>query len=204
MEDLRIVATDRQPETEEPSVDDWDLDGLKCDGEYPAVIGGQRIYSQVPVQRPDPLLFVRFREGPEWRLNVTLFILRERRETYLVHPRVADALKQESHPYTLFYGLDRTMSPFLWAVRLPKDGEPDNPWWMSARDAVTFCFSNWARLRSDQTNKGYVVVPLERIDAIPDPEWPANLTMRELVRLAFQRYRIDDLDHAIVRGLRGI
>lgn len=199
MPETPILAGPQEP------ADEWDIDSLRLDQDFPSMVGGEKVYTTIPVMRPNPQMFVRFRDGEAWRLNVMLLALKERKETYLVHPKIAAALEGEARPFSIFLGCDRAHSPFLWAVRLPRAsvGEPDNSWWTSARDCVTYCFQNWARIKSEQGIAGYTYIPAEAVETFTPPVWPANLSMRDIVKLAFQRFRIDDLDHPIVRGLRG-
>ena len=39
--------------------------------------------------------------------------------------------------------------------------------------------------------------------AFPDPVWPSGLTFQDLLKIAFKGKMIEDLDHPVLRRLRG-
>ena len=54
--------------------------------------------------------------------------------------------------------------------------------------------------RADKKVGGYELQPAAY--PLPDPVWP-DLSVGEVLRIAFQRFLIDTLDHPLLKKLRG-
>jgi hypothetical protein len=89
---------------------------------------------------------------------------------------------------------------------LPKNGR-ENKWLDSARGAAERAIDKWISVRSDQTLGAYTVVIAVDNDDFNPPEWPVKhgipLTKNQLLSLAFKERLIMDLEHPVVRKLRG-
>ena len=60
--------------------------------------------------------------------------------------------------------------------------------------------NSWVRVQSDMGLGAYVAyVPQVEL---PDPEWP-EMSLREMLHLAFRNNYINSLDHPVLRRLRG-
>jgi hypothetical protein len=85
-------------------------------------------------------------------------------------------------------------------LRLPgADGKFDN-WGRSALEAAQEAKGRWVRLTANMATGMYdiYVAPAD----LPPPVWPA-MTFKELLRLAFKDKVIADINHPVLRRLRG-
>ena len=85
-------------------------------------------------------------------------------------------------------------------IRMPgEDGRLDR-WNASALEAAESARSSWVRVVSNRDLRAYEVS--EATGKLPDPEWP-DLSFEEILRIAFKDRYITELDHPVVRRLRG-
>src|SRR5262245_34601773 len=89
---------------------------------------------------------------------------------------------------------------FVWPVRLPgPDGKLDD-WNRSALEAAAMAETQWVRVASN--------IPLGAYDVFtatanwPEPSWP-DLTLEEILRVAFKKRSIESLDDPTLKRLRG-
>lgn len=156
--------------------------------------------NMVPIQKPNKQQFVRVHPGPEYRFPTAILELEETREHYLVAPGMRAELGGEYRPTVLMLATYRgSLSPFLWPLKFSEDGK-ENTWNDSARLAAEAAKETWVRVKSDQVSSTYRVIRAEGIS--DQPIWP-DLTMNELLGLAFKDRLIDSPDHPIVAKLRG-
>ena len=91
--------------------------------------------------------------------------------------------------------------PFLWPIPLPGPDGRWNRWHESAATAAELAETHWLKVVSDMRAGCYSrhVAPA----TIPEPDWPAELPLEELLRLAFKDRFIDRMDHLVLKRLRG-
>jgi hypothetical protein len=90
----------------------------------------------------------------------------------------------------------------LWPVPMPAADGNTNSWHASHREAAGHAEENWIRMTSSRQEGCYVVH--KAIGDIPEPIWPEELKMRDLLELAFRDGRlIDKVEHPAIRALRG-
>jgi hypothetical protein len=165
-----------------------------------ATTGVKKLLTTVPVRKPNRQAFVRVRGGEGWRLVAPVLELRDEGETYMVDPSVRDELALETTPKILFTAIDRQGVLFLWPVRLPRsDGRWDN-WSRSAQIAAEKAEHKWVRVVANLDLGAYEV--FEASAPIPEPDWP-EVDFRTILKTAFGDRYIDNLDHPVVRRLRG-
>jgi hypothetical protein len=75
-----------------------------------------------------------------------------------------------------------------------------NDWHQSGHEAAERCMQGWHRIIPDKKVGGYELQPAAY--PLPDPVWP-DLPVGEVLRIAFQRFLIDTLDHPLLKKLRG-
>ncbi|RXZ43127.1 hypothetical protein EBB06_10930 [Crenobacter cavernae] len=188
------------PATPLPPSGGLDLAALRLPQDYGAVAGVKKLITTVPARKPGNQTFIRVRPGEEWRMPAAILQLRDDGECYLVLPQLVAELAQEVRPKLLYTGVTRDGNPFLWPVNLPgEDGRLD-AWSQSAHTAAGIAEGRWIRLVANRTVGAYDV--MEATNLSDEPTWP-ELTFRELVNLAFRDKLIDNLEHPIVRRLRG-
>jgi hypothetical protein len=90
--------------------------------------------------------------------------------------------------------------PFLWPVRRPADDtkEPDK-WMRAPLEAVRLARDKWTRITWNEGTRQHDVVTC---NSAVEPEWP-DLPLRELLKLAFKNFVINNLDHPVLKRLRG-
>lgn len=153
-----------------------------------------------PVRKPNRREFVRIH--PEFSLRVFILELKEERETYLVEPSVVAGLSDETRIVTLHLAVNRQGAIFLWPVPEPSLDGKGNDWWTSTRIAAQRARTDWIRMVANMSLGAYDV--FVAAGALGNPIWP-NQTMAEILQVAFgDRYIIRDLDHPVVRRLRGL
>ena len=119
----------------------------------------------------------------------------------MVSPELWSTLPGEIQPTLLVIAMARQSAvPFIWPCSLPgADGRP-NRWHESAIEAARLAESHWVRVVSDMAAGFYV--PYAAQGDLPDPIWP-DMTLSDLLRLAFGQRFISDLNHPVLRQLRG-
>jgi hypothetical protein len=109
-------------------------------------------------------------------------------------------LFNEIIPVTLFLGITRDGTLFLWPNRLPGEDGRINEWHRSERAAITEAMTHWIRMRANRQLGGYEV--FRATSNLPDPVWPQH-TMEEVISIAFRDHFIDDHHHPVLKRLRG-
>ena len=93
----------------------------------------------------------------------------------------------------------KVLSVWPISVHDPEQGRI-NSWVASARRAVLEAQDVWVRIVSSTTAKEYRFVPA--LHDLGEPEFP-DLSMQEIFNRAFEHYKIDTLDHPVLKALSG-
>ena len=185
-----------RPESTNP----FDPARLRLSQDFENKIGVKKAILTVPVRKPDRQWFIRVHPAAEWRLDTAVLELKEDRETYLVDPALWPELPGEVVPKVLFTAVNRQGVVFLWPVRLQgSDGKWDE-WNRSAMEAAQLATKGWVRIAANMSLGAYEV--FEATAELPEPEWP-DIGFQKLLEVAFKDRFIRDLDHAVIRRLRG-
>jgi hypothetical protein len=177
------------------------IESLRLSQDFAAVASVKPVLTTVAVRKPSRHEFVRVRPGEEWRFSTGTFTQKDLRETYMVAPELWSTLPGEIQPTLLVIAMARQSAvPFVWPCSLPgADGRP-NRWHESAIEAARLAESQWVRVVADMAAGFYV--PYAAQGDLPDPIWP-DMTLSDLLRLAFGQRFISDLNHPVLRQLRG-
>jgi hypothetical protein len=165
-------------------------------------MGVKKAMLTVPIRKPDKAWFVRVHPSEEYALQTAVIELKEDRETYLIAPQLWPALATETtfSPRALFTAINRQGVLFLWPVRLPgSDGKLD-AWSQSALQAAKMAKEGWVRVAANMALGAYDVFLASA--ELADPDWP-DTSFRDLLSVAFKDRMISDLDHPVLRKLRG-
>jgi hypothetical protein len=174
------------------------IDALRVDQNYAELGAAKKSLTLVPVRKPGPQVW--FRIHPELKFVTTLFKSETEREWYLVTPTARPFLEEEARAWAIYTGITTHGSVFLWPVQLPDAEGKLNAWHDSAHEAARQAMQVWTRIRASRDLGGYqAFTPTGRLD---EPAWP-EVTMTELMRLAFKQRVIDKYDHPILKQLRG-
>lgn len=177
------------------------LERLRLSQDFSAAVAVKPVLTTVSVRKPNRHEFVRVRDSETWRFQTGTFTQKDTRETYMVSPELWSALPGEVQPTLLVVAISRLSSvPFVWPLMLPgTDGRP-NRWHESALEAARLAETQWVRVVADMSAGHYVSFAAQ--GELPEPIWP-DATLSELLRLAFGQRFIDDVNHPVLRQLRG-
>jgi hypothetical protein len=158
----------------------------------------EKLLTVVPVRKPAKESF--FRVHPEHHLDTVVLELKEEGEILVIAPNLVPQLVGEQcvvHK-RLQLAITRQGVPFIWPMRLPKEGKRDS-WAISAMDAATTATKKWVRLQANMSLGAYEIT-VAQIDA--EPVWPTQ-SFNALMRIAFKGSVIESLDHPSLKQLRG-
>jgi hypothetical protein len=119
---------------------------------------------------------------------------------YLVDPAIWPMFPNESKPRTIYTTIDRRHVVTLWAVRLPDEKERLDDNNRSAHESARLAMEKWVRMSASQSLGAYDIDIAKGV--FPDPTWP-EVTFEALLKIAYKGRMIEDLDHPVLRRLRG-
>jgi len=180
--------------------DPFDPSGLALSQDFGQQEFVKKAILTVPVRKPDRQWFVRVHPDPSWRLATAVTELKEEREIYLVDRPLWSELPGEIVPMQLFTAINRQGVVFLWPVRLPGEDGKHNEWHRSALEAAQMAMTRWVRVAANMSLGAYDV--FEAVADLPDPVWP-DIGFAGLLKVGFRDRFIRDLDHPVIRRLRG-
>jgi hypothetical protein len=156
------------------------------------------------VRKPSKQEFFRVNGDPAYALVAPILELKEERESYLTTPAVAASLPGDVVMKELRLCQTRQGVLFLWPVPVvAQDAKQRNEWHSSARQVMATAVKRWARMSADVGAGRYNVAIATGIAV--EPIWPTDMTMRDLLELAFGRERlITEQGHPLVKRLLGV
>jgi hypothetical protein len=178
-----------------------DLDNLRLRQDFAQTVGVKKLLTTVPVRKPHGQDFVRVRPDPAYRESFPAIDLKSERELYVVTADMHAELGIECVPVRLFTAINRQGVVFLWPVRLPAADGKTNEWWRSAAEAAEMAMTQWVRMKANMDLGAYEISVAT--GTLKDPSWP-DLSFNELLRIAFRGCIIDNVDHPVVKRLRGL
>ena len=203
--EMRSVTPNPTSETPPPAAapaDPFDLANLRLASNFAASAGVKKLLRTVPVRKPSKQEFVRVHSDPAFRENFAMIELKEDRESYLIAgPGLAIELAAEATNMILFTAVNRQGVVFLWPVRLPSADGKEMVWHSSAREAAAEAVTTWTRVTANMALGAYEVAIAETVTT--EPQWPDS-SFQDLLRIAFKGRLITDLDHPVVKRLRGL
>lgn len=153
----------------------------------------------IPVKKPDRQQFIRAHPGEEFRYDTA--ILEYEEEKYLVAGNMLAELEDEYRPVRLVLAIARGgTTPFLWPLKLPQSDGQANTWNDSALMAAQTAKEHWVRVMTDRAQGMYLTRKAEFITE--EPTWPEE-PMEALLEIAFQGRMILNIEHPVVKRLRG-
>ena len=205
MENLSKNSSAAEQEThnqteESKGLDSFDLESLRVSHDFVKDSGVKKLLTTVPVRKPNRQDFVRVHPDSSYVLDTMLLNLKEERETYLVAPSFRDEIPQELTHTRLALATNRQKVIFLWQMRLPDSSGKTDAWSMSALEAYEEAKKNWVRVSANMSLGAYEIY--EALGNLSDPEWP-EVSMDEIVRIAFRNSFVESHDHPVLRRLRG-
>jgi hypothetical protein len=196
--DDRKLLSVVEEEEQEKSI----LEKLKLSQNFVDKIQVKKKLRTVRIKRPNKQWWIRVRPGAEWRINLALIELRDSGEDTIygvlddLYPEVAE----EAALKTLFLGITRQGTLFLWPIKLPDSEGKIDSWNESAMALAKTAMEKWIRVLSNREGGFYVAMEPE--NDLPDPKWPEE-GFEEIIAIAFKNNLIDDYDHPVLKQLRG-
>lgn len=179
--------------------DAFDPERLRLNQNFADDLGVKTLLT-VRVHKPNRQNFFRVHPDQKYRLTTYLLELKDLRETYLVEPSLVPVLGEEVFAADLFTCVDRSNTVFLWAVKLPSSDGRTSEWMTSAIRIAQLAMTDWVRMHANMSAGYYQAVTAT--GNLPQPEWP-TVSLKDLLKIAFQDRFIRDLNHPVVQKLRG-
>ena len=173
---------------------------LRLTQNFGETLGVKKVLTTVPVGKPSKDRFFRTHPSPSWVFPTWILENQVAGETYLVSTEVASVLGNLARPVELYAAIDRQNNPFLIPIPLPGPNGVRNPWHESLAQAVERAKVVWLRISANKDLGGYDIY--EATAKLPDPVWP-DITMDELLEIAFRGRIIQNVDHPIVQERLG-
>lgn len=177
------------------------LEDLRLNNQDYETSAGVPVITTVRVGRPEKQSFIRVHPSPEWRLQTALLELKEDREVFAIAPDLRAELAAETVRVELYSAITRQGSFFLWSAKIPGADGRSNLWHESAVAAAQVAMTTWVRVCANMSARAYDVT--RAVETIPEPVWPTSKTFLELVNIAFAGRYITDMNHPVIRRLRG-
>jgi len=177
-----------------------DINSFKISQNYGRTFGSKKLISHVAVGKPVKGRFFKSSTADENSIDVFVYEDKIDNIFYLVSPAVAEVLGSSARAVTLHLAIDRANNPFLIPVPLPDENGDRNSWPQSILGAVVHARGPWVRIESDKSAKVYQVYEAQGV--LEEPKWP-DLSLDELVGIAFMGRTINDLDHPKVQSALG-
>ena len=176
-----------------------DFSRFRLSQNFGNVSGVKKKLTTVPVRKPSKTQWVRV--NPEKKMDTKLLPYTESGEDlYLVEPELQAEVEQLARAYRLVLAIDRQGDPFFWPIALPDESRPLN-WHLSALEAAENAELEWTRVQSNMRIGAYEILVAE--GALEDPESP-ELSMDELLDIAFKNKIVNRSDHLVLLQLRGL
>jgi len=194
------AAANPEPTAGGAAPDPFDPESLRLGQDFGATIGVKKVLTVVPCRKPNRHEFVQVRSGEDWRLQTACFEDKVNRETYIVERSLWSEMAGEIYPVALLLAVNRQGDTFLWPVKLPGPDGRSNTWNDSALAAARLAEESWIRVSANMAGGMYdsFVASAE----LADPEWP-EISFSEILKLCFRDRFIQDIDHPVLRALRG-
>jgi hypothetical protein len=181
--------------------DPFDLSKLALNPSYLESAKVKRV-RPVVTGKPNPQEFIRVHPDPGYRGTFGMLDMKEDREDYLVMPELVPYLAGESVIKVIYTTINRAGIIRLWPIRIPGPDEKDMLWWRSAHDAANKATTHWVRVKANMmlgANEHHIAE-----SEIPDPDWREVAPFQVLLSDAYRTRIIRDLDHPVLKKLRGL
>lgn len=185
----------------------FDFDSIKVDPTFAASRMVDKLITTIPVRKPKSgLEFFRVRDDPEWTFPMYLLDMKEGdEEKYIVAPQLVpeldiDDLLKPVMMYTLMNHTHKVF--FLSDIPLTGPDGKDNEFHRSRREAYELAKTKWVKIKANKALGAYELFLAKGM--LPDPVWPKEpKTLKDALNIAFKNKIIDDVDHPVLKQLRG-
>jgi hypothetical protein len=197
-----LQAVDQESPNNTPAPNPFDPANLRLDQSYTETVGVKKLITTIPVKKPNKQTFFRIHPGAEWRDNFPIIDLKDDGEEYIVARPLVPELFAEVVYKQLRLGITRQGNLFFLPLRLPGPDGKDMAWWSSLREHADRAETHWLRVIPNKELGAYEA--LQASDSLSEPEWDLQgLRFWNLIEIAFKKFLITDLEHPVVKRLRG-
>lgn len=179
---------------------DFDLEKLKLPQNYESMTSVEKMITRIPVRKPGKQEFIRVNADEKYQITAGVIEDKTERETYLVDPNMFDELTGEWIPVRIVTAMSRQGVLMLWPLKLPREDGRSNPWHETAMEAADIAKNKWVRVSANMDLGAYEV--FKAVGELPDPEWP-EMSFKKMIKIAFKNNYIENVDHILVKRLRG-
>jgi hypothetical protein len=176
------------------------LDQLRLDQNFAEVIGVKKVITTIPVRKPHRQEFIRVHPNDSFYFQTAILEIKEDRESYMVVKNLWTELSNEITPKMIYTTINRQGIIFLWPIRLPDETGRLDEWNRSALKAAQKGITEWIKVASNRSLGAYET--FKPAGLLPDPEWP-DIEFKEILQIAFRDKIIDDINHPVLKQLRG-
>lgn len=158
------------------------------------------VIASIQVRKPHRQWWIRVHPDPHMSIETCLLQNEQDQQYYLVDPRLSPSLPGEAVATTLYSAINMSGGIFLWPVRLPNEDGQQHECHITAHRTAQLAQTTWIRISWDRPNSNYAVIRAQ--GQVPEPAWP-EADLQKLLSIGFKDRLIDDLDHPILKRLRG-
>ena len=184
------------------SADPFDFDRLRLQDSDPG-LAVRELVVDIPFRKPSKETFFRVHPGAEYRVNGGLIELKEEdSDYYWVDPALWPQLAEEPtfSRRQVVTCVNLQGCPFLWGCRLPGPDGKVASWVSVPLEAAKAAETHWTKLYRDQSQRRHRIRVSDGLTA--EPVFP-DLTLPEMLRLAFRDRVISTPDHPVLKKLWG-
>jgi len=176
----------------------FDLAALRLPQNFIETAGVQK-RAAIRLGKPPKHSFFRVRPGPEFQFPTRLLEFGESKDAYLVSAGLVESIGTLLRAVVLRVYVTRESVVGIWPLAIPDPLRP-NRWHTSALDLAFASEGNWVRMAANQGAGAYDFIAA--LGDLKAPIWPAA-SFEETIREAFKDRLIEDVDHPVLRALRG-
>lgn len=179
----------------------FDPSALSLGQDFASTVGVKQVLTHIATRKPDGQSFFMAHPDPKMRIVAAALEDNESKETYIVTPDIAAQISNEVSIRTFITCITLQKVLFLWPLKHDTgEGSRRNLWNSSAMAAADLALEKWVRVKSNMATQSYEV--FEALGLRDEPEWP-SLSLEEILALAFKDRIIDDINHPLLKKLRG-
>jgi hypothetical protein len=189
-------------------INPFDLDNVRyADAEFShGDIDTDKTTTAIAVRKPHSLKeWFRVHPGRDFTVSASLYERQDpestRPELWLVPKPLRWMFREKAlTPVVLRLAVTSLDSPYLWPVKQARKGQRD-AYHRSLDQVVESAETTWTMVEWNNTTRAYDFYPAP--DDLGDPRFPSDLTMLQLLELAFNGRAIDRRDHPVILEHQG-
>jgi hypothetical protein len=178
-----------------------DLEQFRLDQDFASHIKTRKTAVSISVRRPDRQHWIYIHPKKDWRVSVAVLEDKVNQRTYVVIPEIVPEVTADLVPKLLVTYATRQGTTSLWPIRMPDEAGRLDTYNESALSIVEQYPAQWIRVLPNQVDRCYDVLEVPSIE-LPVPNWPDG-GFNQLFSLAFKNRVINNINHPVLRALRG-